>query len=242
MPVHLTRFVDLAALAGMFLTLFTPASASAASTFSGIGHAKDGDSLMVGDREVRLFGIDAPEWAQTCTRGGRDWACGQVAASELEKLVTGKYVSCVAVNADVYGRTVSQCTVDGVDVNRAMVAKGYAVAYRHYSTAYVSAEESARVSRRGIWAGTFEMPSLYRHGEITEPARTRPRHERPGRTASSRSHEQPTGACVIKGNRGTHGWIYHLPGMPYYNQTHAEEMFCTEAQARAAGYRRAKVR
>jgi hypothetical protein len=30
--------------------------------------------------------------------------------------------------------------------------------------------------------------------------------------------------------------------MPYYEQTHAEEMFCTEAQAQAAGYRRAKVK
>ena len=33
-------------------------------------------------------------------------------------------------------------------------------------------------------------------------------------------------------------WIYHIPGMPYYEQTRAEEMFCTEAQARAAGYLR----
>jgi hypothetical protein len=30
--------------------------------------------------------------------------------------------------------------------------------------------------------------------------------------------------------------------MPYYDQTRAEEMFCTEAEAQAAGYRRAIVR
>jgi hypothetical protein len=48
---------------------------------------------------------------------------------------------------------------------------------------------------------------------------------------------------MIKGNRNRKGqWIYHVPGMPYYEQTRAEEMFCTEAEARAAGYRRAKVR
>ena len=47
---------------------------------------------------------------------------------------------------------------------------------------------------------------------------------------------------VIKGNPGSHGWIYHVPGMPYYVQTNAEEMFCTEAEAQAAGYRRAKAR
>jgi hypothetical protein len=51
-----------------------------------------------------------------------------------------------------------------------------------------------------------------------------------------------TGKCVIKGNRGLHGWIYHVPGMPYYAETRAEEVFCSEAAARAAGYRRAIVR
>jgi hypothetical protein len=32
-----------------------------------------------------------------------------------------------------------------------------------------------------------------------------------------------------------------MPGMPYYDQTMPEEIFCTEAEAKAAGYRRAKV-
>ena len=51
------------------------------------------------------------------------------------------------------------------------------------------------------------------------------------------------GRCAIKGNRSRRGdWIYHLPGMPYYEATRAEEIFCTEAQAQAAGYRRAIVR
>ena len=31
------------------------------------------------------------------------------------------------------------------------------------------------------------------------------------------------------------------PGMPYNNQTRAEAMFCSEAEAQAAGYRRAIV-
>jgi hypothetical protein len=49
--------------------------------------------------------------------------------------------------------------------------------------------------------------------------------------------------CVIKGNRNRKGeWIYHVPGMPYYDVTRPEEIFCTEAQGQAAGYRRAIVR
>ena len=217
-------------------------AAASGDTFSGIGRAKDGDSLMVGEREVRLFGIDAPEWDQTCKRGGQDWACGQGAAEELAKLVTGRDLSCVAVNTDAYGRTVAQCTANGVDVNRAMVATGYATAYRHYSTAYVSAEETAKAYKRGLWAGTFEMPSHYRREEFIERAKERRSPERPVRMTASRSSPQPSGGCVIKGNRGSHGWIYHLPGMPYYERTRAEQIFCSESEAQAAGYRRARAR
>ena len=156
----------------------------------------------------------------------------------MSRLVTGKDISCVAVSTDDYGRTVALCTANGVDVNRAMVESGYATAYRHYSTAYVSAEATAKASRRGIWAGTVELPSQYRHEETGEV-----RVQRSGGNVArvAKQSAQPTGDCVIKGNRGPNGWIYHLPGMPYYNQTHAEEMFCSEEQAQAAGYRRARV-
>ena len=36
-------------------------------------------------------------------------------------------------------------------------------------------------------------------------------------------------------------WIYHVPGTPCH-RTRPEEIFCTEAEARAGGYRRAMVR
>ena len=45
-----------------------------------------------------------------------------------------------------------------------------------------------------------------------------------------------SGNCSIKGNRNRKGqWIYHVPGMPYYDRIRPEEIFCTEAEARAAG-------
>ncbi len=43
----------------------------------------------------------------------------------------------------------------------------------------------------------------------------------------------------IKGNASS--GIYHVPGDAYYDETHPEECFATEADARAAGYRAAKV-
>ena len=120
--------------------------AAAQSAFSGVGRSKDGDFLMVGDREIRLFGIDAPEWDQTCKRGGKEWACGQEAAEQLSKLATGRELSCVAINTDEHGRTVAQCASGSVDLNQAMVASGYATAYGHYSKVYVPAEDSARAA------------------------------------------------------------------------------------------------
>lgn len=54
-------------------------------------------------------------------------------------------------------------------------------------------------------------------------------------------------ACNIKGNVNTRGErIYHVPGQRYYDETrivaeHGEFWFCSEQEARAAGWRKAKV-
>ena len=53
--------------------------------------------------------------------------------------------------------------------------------------------------------------------------------------------------CNIKGNVNTRGErIYHVPGQEYYDETrisasHGERWFCSEEEAREAGWRRAKV-
>ncbi|MGO6982568.1 sunset domain-containing protein [Rhizobium leguminosarum] len=53
--------------------------------------------------------------------------------------------------------------------------------------------------------------------------------------------------CNIKGNVsiGTGERIYHMPGQEYYEETkisplYGERWFCSEAEARAAGWRRAR--
>ena len=208
----------------------------------GLARAGDGDSLQIGSTRIRLFGIDAPELDQTCKKAGVAWNCGQEAADRLAKLVTGREVRCIPVSTDQYERVLARCSVVGVDVNRTMVAPGYAVAYRKYSADYASAEESSKAGRRGLWAGTFEMPSEVRASQrISNPEPTTRAASRLSQRPGAR--HQPAGGCVIKGNHSRRGdWIYHVPGMPYYAQTRAEQMFCSEAEARAAGYRRAIVR
>ena len=99
------------------------------------------------------------------------------------------------------------------------------------------------MNKRGLWAGKFQMPSDYRHAD-DPPVPNRPKATRQSqsRPVVRSVQSAPSNGCSIKGNRGSNGWIYHVPGMPYYGQTRAEEMFCSEAEAQAAGYRRARVR
>lgn len=208
----------------------------------GIARAIDGDSLTVGTTRVRLFGIDAPEYDQLCTRNGARWACGTEAAAELSKLVTGRSINCTPTGVDQYQRVLARCSASGTDVNLTMVQAGFALAYRQYSSDYINAEASAKAFRRGIWSGTFDTPS-----EVRAQARPPQKAQSVGnRSTRARTPQPPArfaGGCTIKGNRSRRGeWIYHLPGMPYYARTRAEDIFCSERDAQAAGYRRAIVK
>src|SRR5690606_24351920 len=98
----------------------------------------------------RLFGIDAPEFDQSCTKGGTQWACGAEAADRLSRLVTGREVRCTNIGKDPFDRVLGRCTVHGLDVNRAMVESGFAIAFRKYSMDYVGAEERAKSAGLGM--------------------------------------------------------------------------------------------
>lgn len=224
-------------LASAFL-LPTPALAQ---TLSGTGQVVDGDSLSVGGISVRLFGIDAPEGKQTCDRGGDQWACGEEAASQLRMLVGSNVVECRGQGIDTYGRTVAVCRADGFELNKTMVEQGWATAFRKYSQEYVVEEMRAKAERRGIWSSSFALPEDYRMAQ--EQRQEQRQSFVSARVRQSAPAAASSNGCVIKGNRNRKGqWIYHLPGMPYYDVTRPEEIFCTEAQAQAAGYRRAIVR
>ena len=203
---------------------------------SGPARVIDGDTIAIGAARVRLHGVDAPESEQSCLADGKRWPCGQRAARALAGEIGGRTVACSERDRDRYGRLVAVCRHDGQDVNAWLVAQGWALAYRRYSRAYVHEESSARAARRGIWRGEFVAPWDWRRAERL----ARPRREAPRMTEGVQSN------CRIKGNisynRGKR--IYHMPGDRDYartkiSPTRGERWFCSEAEARAAGWRRA---
>jgi endonuclease YncB( thermonuclease family) len=146
-------------ITALFLLAALPATAQ---EISGPARGIDGDSLNLSGIEVRLHGVDAPELAQSCMRGGAPWACGKEAAGRLANLIADKPVRCEQRDIDDYGRIVATCQAGGVDLGGAMVTDGLAVALPHFSDRYVAAEARARAVKLGLWGSEFQMPADYR--------------------------------------------------------------------------------
>lgn len=148
-------------LMGVFVLVVPPGAG--ATELTGLAHAIDGDTILVGPRHVRLEGIDAPEMSQVCEdTKGHAWPCGKASRDRLAELVDGRDVRCAGAVKDAYGRFIATCRVDGSDVERTLVAEGLAWAFRKYSATYIAEEDKARSAGIGIWAGRAEPPWEYR--------------------------------------------------------------------------------
>jgi endonuclease YncB( thermonuclease family) len=124
----------------------------AGTRFDGeVVRVKDGDSLMVRrfdvkrTSEVRLAGIDAPEFAQP-------W--GIQSRSALRRMVQGETVSVDVTDRDRYGRLVARVYRGRTYVNAAMTHGGHAWAFGRYlpDRQIRAGQDSARAARRGLWS------------------------------------------------------------------------------------------
>ncbi|HET9626094.1 MAG TPA: thermonuclease family protein [Kofleriaceae bacterium] len=122
----------------------------------------DGDTIvLVGGQTIRYLLVDAPE----ITDGHAD-CFGDSAAQVNRDLVLGQRVSLAydAVCADRFGRTLAYVSVDGTDVNRLLIARGYACVLhippdgdaRADELAAVQAE--AKAARLGVWGACDPVP------------------------------------------------------------------------------------
>ena len=227
----------------LIAALVLSAHPAAAEAIAGRASVIDGDTLEIRGTRIRLHGIDAPESGQPCTVAGRTTRCGQQAALALADRIGSRPVACEAKDRDRYGRVVAVCRAGREDLNAWMVAQGWALAYRQYAADYVGEEQAASSAKRGIWQGEFVAPWVWRGNESLEaPPRVA---QRPAVSQSaSSSATRPRQSCDIKGNIAASGErIYHVPGGGYYDATRidpsrGERWFCSEAEARAAGWRR----
>ena len=158
------------------------------------------------------------------------WRCGEAATEALRRLIGNSPVRCEDQGSDRYGRMIGQCYVQGEGIEAWMVESGWALAYRRYSLEYVDEEEEAQDARVGLWRGEFVPPWEWWQGKRLQAVST---------------PERAIG-CLIKGNISSKGKrIYHSPGVQHYERTkintaNGERWFCTEAEAVAAGWRKAK--
>jgi endonuclease YncB( thermonuclease family) len=116
----------------------------------------DGDTIRAANGvEYRLFGIDAPELAQTCSEAnGKSWLCGRAAKAKLTTLMKGGNVNCEPRATDRFGRIVAVCSAADVpDLGEAMVRDGYAIDLGGAAgNPYRDAEAEAQTAKRGTGA------------------------------------------------------------------------------------------
>lgn len=109
----------------------------------------DGDTISCiapdgRSRRIRLVDIDAPEFGQ---------AYGRRAADALAAKIAGRLVRIEARGIDQHGRLLGRIDVEGRDVNREMVAEGWAWAFGFATEdSYLAAEAEARRTRSGLWS------------------------------------------------------------------------------------------
>ncbi|MBI3342580.1 thermonuclease family protein [Candidatus Gottesmanbacteria bacterium] len=141
--------------------------------------------------------------------------CGGKEAKEtLEKLVSGKRVRLTEQVPDQVGRGMALIWVDEVMVNRELIAAGL-VRFHHDTSTYADELKALGLEVKSAKKGIF------------------------GACQSLTNTKNPT--CAIKGNIDRTRKTYHVPGCTQYPFTVVEEdigeqWFCTEKEAREAGY------
>lgn len=124
----------------------------------------DGDSLVLaGGQQVRLIGINAPEFGKQALP---DEPLAQEAREALRELVHGKTVALVQGREpyDRYGRLLAHVELpDGGDVERVLLRRGLAVVIAippnlDRLATHQAAEQAARAAGLGVWGHPYYKP------------------------------------------------------------------------------------
>jgi endonuclease YncB( thermonuclease family) len=108
----------------------------------------DSGTLRIGERVVRLSGVEPPARGIACG-AGED--CATAAADALAAMVRELPVACQVTGKDTMGRPYAICQASGTQLNQAVIAAGWARADNQQPELH-KAEATARAEHRGIWA------------------------------------------------------------------------------------------
>src|SRR5690606_19718886 len=78
------------AILGLLILLALRLDRTETRSLAGPVIVNDGDSITLGTERIRLRGIDAPEFNQSCRSNGIDYPCGRRARESLAALVGGR--------------------------------------------------------------------------------------------------------------------------------------------------------
>lgn len=221
-------------------------SLAAAADMFPVTHISDGDTITVSiggkEEKVRIIGLDAPETSpMECF--------GNESSAQLSFFLTGKNVTLGTDSSDDrdnFGRLLRYVFLDGRDIGAEMIREGYAASYRKYphsrTDSYNALEMEAKNIRAGLWASCGESRSSISLVPLSiVPAAAT--SKKPNDLEQVQAAEGSS--CVIKGNVNSKGeMIYHVPGCGSYKRTQikpgeGDKWFCSEAEAKTAGFRRA---
>lgn len=143
----------------ILMALLAASEASAADSFTGaVKKIIDGDSLLIATPtkiiEVRLYGIDCPEYRQPYSRAAKKY---------VKTSVSGSRVRVHSYYDDPYGRKVSMVFIGDKMLNGELVEAGLAWVHPAYCRKPIcrewkEKEERARQEKRGLWQELNVMP------------------------------------------------------------------------------------
>lgn len=127
-----------------------------ADYYGKVTYVYDGDTISVtkpnnAKYRVRLVNIDAPEVAHKEKSQAQPYS--NQAKQYLMSMIMNQNVLIKEHGTDTYGRFLGEVYLNKLNVNKAMVANGYAWAYRYKleDQEYSQLENNARAKKIGLW-------------------------------------------------------------------------------------------
>lgn len=211
----------------------------------------DGDTIRIkyngSSEKVRFLLVDTPETNHE-TLGEQPY--GPEAKEFVKQLLAGQdsvYLEFDVSYRDKYKRLLAYVyTKEGISVQEQLLKNGLArVAYIYEpNTKHVdwfnSIQKTAQNAAIGIWS-VEDYVTNRGYDKEAYFAATKDNNSASSTESNSSNASIDSNNCVIKGNINSKGnKIYHMPGQQDYENTIAEEMFCSKEDAEAAGFTPAK--